>query len=615
MSDTTELQDDSTVERDPSLAPAAPAVAKPRGGGVLAAGARVNERYVLESLIGVGGFGRVYRARDELLGRNVAFKTLSRGSVAVNLIDEAKTVARLDHPHIVPVYDVGVLEGTPWMAMKLIDGIGLERVLATEGRLDRDRALRIAAQAATALSHAHRRGIVHRDIKPSNILLSRAEDGSEHAWLADFGVAKIMTGSTTSSSEPISGTPSYMAPEQITGRRVDARSDVFSLACVVAEMLAGRRCFSGASYSELVYRIVHDEPDVLHDLEDEAPLRRALAKSPEDRYQSVDDFARELLTGAAQPRRGLSRRLSTKNDDAPWDGRFVIAARGLRKGYGWRRTPVVKDVSLHVERGAIYALLGRNGTGKTTLLRTLLGIYRRDGGDVRLFGRDPERHAAAVLSRVGYVTDTLPVYDTMRVAEYLQLMRASFPNWDDALAYELLGRYRLQLDSRIRTLSRGMRTELGLLGALAHRPELLVLDDPTLGLDAVVLDDFFTTLAETTRRDGTTVLIASHNIAEVEGVATHVALFSDGRITVADRLDSLRTRTREVRLTFAEDVPDALRTIQELTILRTVGRHATAVVLDESSGALERVKDLHPTEMEVRELTLKEIFVNFMRQR
>jgi ABC-2 type transport system ATP-binding protein len=100
-----------------------------------------------------------------------------------------------------------------------------------------------------------------------------------------------------------------------------------------------------------------------------------------------------------------------------------------------------------------------------------------------------------------------------------------------------------------------MRTELGLLGALAHRPELLVLDDPTLGLDAVVLDDFFATLADVARRDGTTVLIASHNIAEVEAVATHVGLFDEGRIVLADRLDVLRTRTREVRMTFAGDVP------------------------------------------------------------
>ena len=602
---------DETVERSD-----APTLALPRGS--IATGSRVSGRYVLEESIGVGGFGRVFRARDEMLGRAVAFKILTRASVASNLIEEAKTVARLDHPHIVPVYDVGVAGDTPWMAMKLIDGIGVDQVLRREGRLDRERAIRIATQAATALSHAHRRGIVHRDIKPSNILLSRTDDGGEHVWLADFGIAKILTAGTTSSEEVIAGTPSYMAPEQITGRRVDARADIFSLACVTAERVTGRKCFSGGSYSDMLYKIVHDSPD-LADVgaiagdEVEHAIRRALAKSPDDRQQTVEEFARELQQLETRPRPRL-KRLLTREEPA-WDGRHVIAARDLRKSYDWRRTPILHDVSLHVERGAIYALLGRNGSGKTTLLRTILGIYRRDRGEVRVFGRDPQRHHASVLARVGFVTDTLPAYDTLRVSDYLDLLRASFPNWDDALAYELLGRYRLPLAARIKTLSRGMRTELGLLGALAHRPELLVLDDPTLGLDAVVLDDFFATLADVARRDGTTVLIASHNIAEVESVATHVGLFADGRIVVADRLDSLRTRTREVRMTFAEDVPATIRTIPEFTTIRTSGRHVTGVVLDESTGAIERLKALAPKEMEVRELTLKEIFVNFMRQR
>jgi ABC-type multidrug transport system ATPase subunit len=573
-----------------------------------APGSTINGRYVIEELIGAGGFGTVFRARDEMLGRTVALKTLVRTSV-----DEAKTVAKLDHPNIVPVYDVGVTDGTAWMAMKLIDGAGLDRVLAAGGRLDRERALHITRQAAAALSHAHRRGIVHRDVKPSNILLSAGDDGAEHVWLADFGIARVLsTGNSTSAEGVIAGTPSYMAPEQITGRRVDARSDIFSLACVTTEMFTGRRCFRG-SYEELVYRIVHDEADGLSELADlggddvERAVRRALAKSPEDRHQSVEEFARELTHGRAATRRRRAPEL-------PWDGRHVIAARRLRKGYGWRKT-VVKDVDLHVERGAIFALLGRNGSGKTTLLRTLLGLYRRDAGDVLLFGRDPERHGPAVLARCGYVTDALQAYDTLRVSEYLQLLRSAFATWDDALSYELLGRYRLPLEPRIKTLSRGMRTQLALVGALAHRPELLVLDDPTLGLDAVVLDDFFATLGETARRDGTTVLIASHNIAEVEAVATHVGLFDEGRILIADRLDSLRTRTREVRMTFAADIPTELQSIAAFTSIRQQGRHVTGVVLDESSGAIERLRSLHPTDLEMRELTLKEIFVNFMRQR
>ena len=615
MSDTTERLDVTVVKQGPAAVPAP---------GEFALGATIGGRYVLEELLGSGGFGHVFRARDSLLGRPVAFKTIQRGRAATaagNVIDEAKTVAKLDHPHIVPVYDVGVSDGVAWMAMKLIDGEGLDRLLKTRTRLGVEQALRIAAQSADALQHAHRRGIVHRDVKPSNILLTRNDDGSDHVWIADFGIAKLLTGDSTGSSEIIAGTPAYMSPEQITGKRVDARSDVFALGCVAAEMISGARCFKGSSYSEMVYRIVHDQPEGVADIGEiageaiERTIRRALAKSPEDRFQTVDEFKSELLRAAGEKRRKapLWRRLTTYGG-VEWDGRDVVVARDVMKSYRWRK-PVVRGVDLRVERGAIHAILGRNGSGKTTLLRTLLGFYRREGGEVRIFGRDPERETAAVLARVGYVSDTLAAYDTLRVSDLLQIHRQSYSDWDDALGYEMLGRYELPLDVRIRTLSRGQRTQLGLICALSHRPELLVLDDPTLGLDAVVLDDFFETLAATSRRDGTTVLIASHNIAEIESIASHISLFDDGRVVLTDSLDHLRTRTRQVTLTFRDDVPEAIRAIDDFTALKTTARKVTGVVLDESTGAMERLKALDPADMEVRELTLKEIFVNFMRSR
>src|SRR5438445_5157664 len=160
-------------------------------------GQKLNDRYVIAASIGTGGFSYVFRARDELLGRDVALKTLSVRRTAGDedqLLEEARTIARLDHPHIVPIYDVGVTDGVTWMAMKLIDGMSLDRMIAAEHRFERDRCVAIAEQAALALDHAHRRGIIHRDVKPANILISRRDDGGEHVWLADFGIAKILTG-------------------------------------------------------------------------------------------------------------------------------------------------------------------------------------------------------------------------------------------------------------------------------------------------------------------------------------------------------------------------------------------------------------------------------------
>jgi ABC-2 type transport system ATP-binding protein len=202
----------------------------------------------------------------------------------------------------------------------------------------------------------------------------------------------------------------------------------------------------------------------------------------------------------------------------------------------------------------------------------------------------------------------------MRVSELLALMASVYPDWDHGLAYSLLGRYKVPLATRIKALSRGTRTQLSLIGALAHRPEFLVLDDPTLGLDAVVLDDFFETLADSSRREGTTVFLASHNIAEVEAIASHVGLFTDGRVVLSDSLGGLRTRTREVTMTFADDVPDSIRAVSDFKTIRSSGRHVTGFVLDESSGAIERLRALQPASMQTRELSLKEIFVNFMRE-
>ena len=593
------------------------------GAGVtpFAIGQKLNDRYVIEQIIGAGGFGYVFRARDEMLGRVVALKSLTtrHAENEDQLLEEARTIARLDHPHIVPIYDVGVTGDITWMAMKLIDGMPLDRLLAVEHRLEQKRGVLIAAQAALALDHAHRRGIIHRDVKPSNIIVSRNDDGSDHAWLADFGIAKILTGTTTTGESLVAGTPSYMAPEQITGKRVDARTDIFALGCITAEMLTGKRCFPGTSFTELTYKIVHEPPDGVAEIAAlagsglEATVRRALAKSPEDRFQTAEEFRRQLLQPVEVPRQSLLRTLRREPAPAAWDGRDVIVCSDLWKGYGWR-SRVVCGVQLNIARGAIYALLGRNGSGKTTLIRTLLGLYRRDKGMVRLFGRDPEREPEHILPRVGFVPETLPVYDNLRVGELLHLLAQIYSDWDHAFAYNLLGKFRLPMEKKIGTLSRGLRTQLGLVSALAHRPELLLLDDPTLGLDAVVLDDFFATLAETSRKEGTTVLMASHNIAELESIATHVGLFADGRVVLSDTLDGLRTRTREVTVTFADDAPTAVRSIADFKTIRSSGRHVTGFVLNDSSGAINRLKALEPTSIESRELTLKEIFVNFMRE-
>ena len=525
-------------------------------------GRLVAGRYRIEALLGQGGFGRVYRAFDQKLERIVALKVLTlpqdpeAQSVRIRRFDEeARAVARLDHPSIVPVYDAGLEEENPWMAMRLVAGSSLDKALRKGGPLPPARALRLLLQMAGALSHAHRRGVVHRDVKPANILLEE-RDGAEHAWLTDFGIAKLLTGLDLTQIGVVLGTPSYMSPEQATGKPVDARTDIFALGCVAAELVTGRPAFQGSSAMELLHAIVH-KPANLGELRRqagagfEAAVLRCLAKSPEDRWQTVDDLAEELealtMSGEEKPAKRRERRfgLPRKRAEAAWDGAFPLQVTGLTKGFGFGK-PILSGLDLEIPRGAVYALMGRNGSGKTTLIRTCLGIYRRDGGQVAVFGRDPQREGPAVLARVGLVPDALAVDEKMKVRELLAFASRFYTQWDQAHCYRLLARYDLPLEKKIRDLSRGMKTKVSLIMALAHRPDLLLLDDPTLGLDAVILEEFVESLEEAAR-EGATVLIASHNYGELERIATHAGFFKEGRIVLSESIPDLKARFSGVR--------------------------------------------------------------------
>jgi ABC-type multidrug transport system ATPase subunit/tRNA A-37 threonylcarbamoyl transferase component Bud32 len=591
---------------------------------LLAPGQKLAERFRVEAEIGRGAFGRVYRARDELLDRPVAVKLLlprarTRLEEQQHFLREARTIARLDHPNIVPLYDAGVLAGVPWMAMRLVDGRSLSAVLRDERKVEAGRATHLLSQLVAALDHAHQRGVVHRDVKPSNVLVEPRDGGDEHVWLLDFGVARAVGRDDAVPEGRVAGTPSYMAPEQITGRRVDARADLFAVGCLACELVTGRRSFEGASFSDVLHKVVHAPAAGIDLLEGAAGpdfaswVLRALAKSPEDRYASARDMLRELPTAKDREprtsRKALARLKWTPWRPAAshWDGVHAVVTERLSKSYR-RGRPVLRDLDLAVPTGSVFALLGSNGSGKTTVLRTAVGLYAPDAGTVRVFGRDPRRHRRALLSRIGYVPEHPAAYPGLRVRELLDFLSRLYPSWDQAYCYRLLARFDLPLDARLRDLSRGLQTKVAVVSGLGHRPELLVLDDPTLGLDAVVLAEFFQTLGEASRREGTTVLIASHHLEELETVADRVAFLKDGRIVAHGPLAELRRRARLYDLTFRAPVGEVPR----LEGFRRVGGapgRLTGVTLDRSPDVVEALRALAPDELTTREPTLKELFV------
>jgi ABC-type branched-subunit amino acid transport system substrate-binding protein len=253
--------------------------------------------YRVESLLGRGGMGVVYRATDLSLERPVALKLIAPELAEderfrARFLREPKLAASLDHPNVIPIHEAGERDGQLYLVMRFVDGSDLKTVLEREGRLPPERALRILAQVAGALDAAHRRGLVHRDVKPANVLL----DEDEHAYLTDFGITKQVGGASTDTGRVV-GTLDYLAPEQIRGEPVDARSDCYALACVLYECLAGRPPFRRATEAETLWAHMQEEPPSLRGRAVLDPvLRKGLAKERDARYATCS----ELITAAAE---------------------------------------------------------------------------------------------------------------------------------------------------------------------------------------------------------------------------------------------------------------------------------------------------------------------------
>ena len=220
----------------------------------------------------------------------------------------------------------------------------------------------------------------------------------------------------------------------------------------------------------------------------------------------------------------------------------VIAISELTRRFG--ATTALDSVSLSLPRGAVYGLVGANGAGKTTLIKHILGLLRAERGSVRVFGLDPVADPVAVLSRIGYLSEENDLPGWMRVDELIRYSRAFYPDWDDAYAEQLRRAFGLDHAAKIRTLSKGQKARAGLLVALAHRPELLVLDEPSSGLDPIVRRDILGAVIRTIADEGRTVLFSSHLLDEVEEVADHVTMIAAGRITLSAPLEQIRESHR-----------------------------------------------------------------------
>jgi len=227
-------------------------------------------------------------------------------------------------------------------------------------------------------------------------------------------------------------------------------------------------------------------------------------------------------------------------------GEPIIALTNVTRRFG--ATMALSSVTLSLPRGGVYGLVGANGAGKTTLIKHILGLLRAEQGSVRVFGLDPVADPVGVLSRIGYLSEDRDLPTWMRVDELMKYSRALYPGWDDGYAEELRQAFALDANARIKTLSKGQRAQLGLLVALAYRPELLVLDEPSSGLDPVVRRDILAAIMRTIAHEGRTVLFSSHLLDEVEQVADHVTMINEGRVAMSAPLAELKQSHRGASL-------------------------------------------------------------------
>jgi hypothetical protein len=268
-------------------------------------------RYEIVGELGRGAMGIVYKAVDPVIGRAVAVKTirlseegtgLKRAELLQRFQTEARAAGLLTHANIVVVYDAGEEDGLYYITMELVEGKSLQALLDGGHSFPLPRTLRIMDQTCNALQFAHERNVVHRDIKPANLMLT-ADDTVK---ITDFGTAKILQFGSTQQTSHVMGTPSYMSPEQVKGRAVDGRSDIFSLGVMLYEMITGEKPFPGQNITTVIYKIVNEEPVPLRHIDPSihpgisAVVMKALAKEPEQRYQSCREMLEELRNYRAQ---------------------------------------------------------------------------------------------------------------------------------------------------------------------------------------------------------------------------------------------------------------------------------------------------------------------------
>jgi ABC-2 type transport system ATP-binding protein len=289
---------------------------------------------------------------------------------------------------------------------------------------------------------------------------------------------------------------------------------------------------------------------------------------------------------------------------------YVIETANVSRSFD--RTPVVRDLNLRVRRGSIYGLLGRNGAGKTTAIKMLVGLIWPHSGQIKVHGVEPARFTVADRWKIGYVSERQVLNPFLRVSALIQFTSSFYPDWDFALCERLLQRFKIDPRKRIRALSLGTSRQVAFVLALAQRPDLLILDEPAANLDVVARRDFLDEMLELLRQENKTVLLSSHILSDVERVADEIGIMAAGKLKISEPLDRLKDTVKQVRFFGFEkgvngfSLPDALQ-------FRKTENEALATIRIEDESSLPKLAAAHRCQFEIIHLNLEDIFVEIVR--
>ncbi len=284
----------------------------------------------------------------------------------------------------------------------------------------------------------------------------------------------------------------------------------------------------------------------------------------------------------------------------------VIEVQGLSRSFG--KSLVLDQISLDVQPGYVYGLVGANGAGKTTLMKHLLGLLKAKQGTVRVFGKDPVKNPVEVLGKIGYLSEERDLPEWMRIDELLSYTKAYYPGWDSAYAQQLVNEFGLNPSKKVKQLSKGMRAQAGLIAAVAHHPALLLLDEPSTGLDAVVRKDILSAIVRTVADAGRTAIFSSHLLDEVELMSDYLFMIDRGRLVLHGSLDAVRQQHRLLNIYFANAM-DAFPQSNGMLSASGSDKHWT-VICEGGGGEVARsLSECGGVVTQDRMASLQEIFI------